>query len=82
MVIFEAECTRVGINEDIQKIQVLRLFLDDSFQDWYSSMLIKYTVNSEWSIWKNNFCETYATKGWTPIRYAFLFKYRQGSLLE
>lgn len=82
IVIFEAECSRIGIDEDIQKIQVFRLFLDDSCQDWYSSMLMKYTLNSEWSIWKNNFCETYANKGWSPIRYAFLFKYRQGSLLE
>ncbi|CAG4981234.1 unnamed protein product [Colias eurytheme] len=82
MDIFEAECTRIGIDEDIQKIQVFRLFLDDSCQDWYNSMLIKYTISSKWYIWKKNFCETYATKGWTPIRYAFLFKYRQGSLLE
>ncbi|XP_014357289.1 uncharacterized protein LOC106709891 [Papilio machaon] len=82
MVIFEAECTRIGIDEDIQKIQVFRLFLDDSCQDWYNSMLIKYTVNSEWCIWKKNFCETYVNIGWTPIRYAFSFKYRQGSLLE
>lgn len=82
MVIFETECTRLGITDDIYKIQVLRLFLDDSCQDWYSSMLIKYTMNSEWSIWKNNFCETYMNKGWTPVRYAILFKYRQGSLIE
>ncbi|XP_062532447.1 uncharacterized protein LOC134201529 [Bombyx mori] len=82
MIIFEAECTRIGIDVDIQKIQVLRLFLDDSCQDWYNSMLIKYTINSEWGIWKKSFCETYVNKGWTPIRYAILFKYRQGSLLE
>lgn len=82
MDIFETECTRLGINEDIQKIQVFRLFLDDSCQDWYNSMLIKYTISSEWGIWKNKFCETYVNKGWSPIRYAFLFKYRQGSLLE
>lgn len=82
MIIFETECARVGISDDIHKIQGLRLFLDDSCQDWYSSMLIKYTLNSEWCIWKKNFCETYMNKGWTPVRYAFLFKYRQGSLLE
>lgn len=82
MIIFESECTRIGIDEDIQKIQVFRLFLDDSCQDWYNSMLIKYTINSEWGIWKKSFCETYVNKGWTPIRYAILFKYRQGSLLE
>lgn len=79
---FETECVRVGISEDIQKIHVFRLFLDDSCQDWYNSMLIKNTIESEWCIWKTSFCETYASKGWTPIRYAILFKYRQGSLLE
>lgn len=82
MTTFESECVRLGIDEDIQKIQVVRLFLEDSCLDWYSSMLIKYTVNSEWSIWKKNFCETYADKGWSPVRYAILFKYMQGTLLE
>lgn len=80
--IFENECIRIGIDKDIEKIQVFRLFLDDPGQDWYNSMLIKYTVNSEWCIWKKNFCETFVNKGWTPIRYAFTFKYRQGTLLE
>lgn len=82
MTIFEAECTRLGIDEDTRKIEVFRLFLDDSCLDWYSSMLIKYTVNSQWSLWKKNFCETYADKGWSPVRYAILFKYIQGTLLE
>lgn len=82
MTTFEAECARQGIEEEVQKIEALRLFLDDSCLDWYSSMLIKHTINSEWQTWKNNFCETYANKGWSPVRYAILFKYRQGSLLE
>ncbi|KAK9878604.1 hypothetical protein WA026_022865 [Henosepilachna vigintioctopunctata] len=29
-----------------------------------------------------SFSETYVNKGWTPIGYAFLFKYSQGLLLE
>lgn len=82
MTIFEAECTRLGIEEDLEKIEALRLFLEDSCVDWYTSMLIKYTVNSDWLIWKKSFCDTYADKGWTQVRYALLFKYRQGSLLE
>lgn len=81
MTIFEAECARIGI-EDVQKIEIFRLFIEDSCLDWYSSMLIKHTINSEWAMWKKNFCETYADKGWSPIRYAMFFKYRQGSLLE
>ncbi|KAK9876358.1 hypothetical protein WA026_012667, partial [Henosepilachna vigintioctopunctata] len=75
MFIFEAECSRIGVDEDIEKIQVFRLFLEDSCLDWYNSMLIKHTINSEWCIWKKSFCETYVNKSWTPIRYAFLFKY-------
>ncbi|XP_052740284.1 uncharacterized protein LOC112046454 [Bicyclus anynana] len=82
MDIFEAECNRLGIKDSIEKIQVFRLFLEDSCQDWYNSMLIKYTINSEWDNWKIKFCKTYEDKGWSPIRYAFLFKYRQGTLLE
>ncbi|XP_045777062.1 uncharacterized protein LOC123875337 [Maniola jurtina] len=68
MAIFESECTRVGIEGDTKKIEALRLFLEDSCLDWYSSRLIKHTVNSEWSTWKENFCETYADKGWSPIK--------------
>lgn len=82
MTTFEAECVRIGIDEDVRKIEIFRLFIEDSCLDWYSSMLIKHTINSEWVMWKKNFCETYADKGWSPIRYAMLFKYRQGSLLE
>ncbi|XP_041980224.1 uncharacterized protein LOC121733888 isoform X2 [Aricia agestis] len=82
MTIFETEYARVGIEEDVKKIEIFRLFLEDSSKDWYSSMLIKHTINSEWDIWKQDFCETYADKGWSPIRYAMLFKYRQGSLLD
>lgn len=82
MAIFESECTRIGLDEDTKKIQVFRLFLDDFCQDWYNSMLIKCTVDSEWNLWKTNFCETFVSKGWSPIRYAFLYRYKQGSLLE
>ncbi|CAF4882081.1 unnamed protein product [Pieris macdunnoughi] len=39
-------------------------------------MLIKLTVDSEWINWKKNFCETFASKGWSPIRYALAFKYQ------
>lgn len=82
MTIYETECTRVGINESITKIEILRSFLEDSCLDWYSSMLIKHTVNSEWTIWKQSFCETYVDSGWSPIRYAMTFKYKQGALLD
>lgn len=45
-------------------------------------MLLKLTIESEWEKWERNFCEMFANKGWTPIRYAFSFRYQNGSLLD
>lgn len=45
-------------------------------------MIMKLTMNSEWSIWKSKFCETFANKGWNPVTYALSFKYKDGSLLD
>lgn len=45
-------------------------------------MMIKFSVQAEWSEWKRNFVETYANKGWAASRYALSFKYQTGSLLE
>jgi hypothetical protein len=79
---FNKECERFQINEDRKKIEILKNFLEYSSVDWYSCMLIKNTVESEWSKWEKNFCETFANKGWSPTRYALTFKYQAGSLLE
>lgn len=80
--IFESECKRFDVTEDEKKIEILRLFLDKACVDWYSSMVIKLTMNSEWSTWKNKFCKSFANKGWNPVRYALFFKYKDGSLLD
>lgn len=45
-------------------------------------MILKFTVQSEWNNWKKSFSETFGNKGWSPIRYAFAFKYQAGSLLD
>lgn len=82
MEIFEKECLRFDITRDEKKIEILRLFMDKSTTDWYSSMIIKLSLNSEWSVWKQKFCETFANKGWSPVIYALLFKYKEGSLLD
>lgn len=37
MSIFEAECSRLGIEEDLKKIEALRLFLEGSCVDWYTN---------------------------------------------
>ncbi|KAF2895857.1 hypothetical protein ILUMI_10320 [Ignelater luminosus] len=73
---------RLGIVDDIEEIEILWLFLEDSCIDWYSSMLKKLLLDSEWIRWKEFFCETYADKSWTLVRYAISFKYIADSLLE
>lgn len=79
---FESECERFDLENNQEKIEVLRLFLEGSCTDWYSSMLTKLTINSDWTNWKKNFCETYEDKGWFPTKYAIGFKYINGSLLD
>lgn len=79
---YESECERLGITTDVQKIEALRLFLDDAGKDWFKSMLIKNTLNSEWRTWKENFLQTFADKGWSSVTYALNYKYLTGSILE
>ncbi|CAB3236355.1 unnamed protein product [Arctia plantaginis] len=82
MEVFKTECERFNLIKDEEKIEIFRLFLEKSCTDWYSSMMIKLSLQSEWSEWKPNFLQTYASKGWTTSRYALSFKYQSGSLLE
>ncbi|XP_063832236.1 uncharacterized protein LOC135087399 [Ostrinia nubilalis] len=79
---FESECERFQIRHDEEKIGILKHLLEKQCLDWYASMLIKMSMNSDWAKWKNAFCETYGNKGWSQIKYAFIFKYQSGSLLE
>lgn len=79
---FETECERFEIIQDATKIEILKHFLEKQCLDWYTSMIIKFTVKSEWSVWKMNLCETYGNKGWSQVKYAYTFRYQTGSLLE
>lgn len=79
---FEKECDRFEIDKNEKKIEILRSMLEKPSLDWYSSMMIKYSINSEWNVWKTNFIQTYGNKGWSQVKYAFNFKYQTGSLLE
>lgn len=79
---FENECTRFEIFKDEEKIETLKYLLEKQCLDWYTSMLIKCTINTRWEIWKSNFCETYGSKGWSHVKYAFNFKFQGGSLIE
>lgn len=82
MEVFEKECARFDIVKEEEKIEIFRLFLEKSCIDWYSSMMIKHGLHSEWSEWKSSFLQTYTNKGWTSSKYALSFRYQSGSLLE
>lgn len=79
---FENECTRFEILKEAERIETLKFLLEKQCLDWYTSMLIKFTLNAGWALWKINFCETYAKKGWSQVKYAFAFKFQGGSLRE
>ena len=79
---YESECNRLNITKDVEKIEILRLFLEDNCRDWHSSMLIKNTLNSEWRMWRENFLETFADKGWSPVMHAINYRFLNGSLLD
>lgn len=79
---FEKECERFNISEDEKRIEILKSFMDKVAMDWYDCTLLKLTIEAEWKEWKRTFCITFASKGWSPIRYALSFKYRTGSLLD
>lgn len=79
---FEKECERFNIIKDETKIDILRLFLEKSCLEWYSSMIIKLTVNSEWNEWKNKFLETFRNQGWDVVTYALAFRYKEGLLID
>ncbi|XP_041982529.1 uncharacterized protein LOC121735693 [Aricia agestis] len=79
---FEKECIRCDVTTDESKIEVLRLFLDKSCLDWYNSMIIKLSMNSDWSQWKDKFCHSFINKGWNPVIYALSFKYKEGLLVD
>lgn len=79
---FEKECSRFQIDKKEDKIELLKLFLDKPSLDWYSSTLIRLTVNAGWSEWKKRFLECFTDNGWNNVTYALSFKYREGSLTD
>ncbi|XP_050339627.1 uncharacterized protein LOC126765939 [Bactrocera neohumeralis] len=79
---FESECARFDLNRDTERITALRLFLNDSENDWYESMLIKHGLNTLWKIWQVSFLKTFADKSWSSVMYALNFKHLNGSLLQ
>ena len=70
---FEEECARYGIEENIQKVKCLKLFLQDRAIDWYDATAIKIGKD-DWFVWQTSFLKVFATKGWAQVRNAHNFK--------
>lgn len=79
---FEKECSRFEIKQDGEKIDVLRLFLDRSVQNWYNSMMIREEDEKIWVIWRRKFIDTFGSRGWQSRAYAHNYKFIEGSLLD
>lgn len=79
---FEQECHRFNLTKDQTKIEVLRLFLEKSCVDWYSSTATRLTVEATWEEWRNRFLLTFANRGWGAITYAHTYTYKDGSLID
>lgn len=80
--LFEQECERHHIETDERKIQILRLFMEESTKEWYNSMLIRYSIKEPWTAWRNSFIKSFPDNTWDNVYYAFKFHYINGSLTE
>ena len=78
---FKAECARYNIEEEVQKVKCLKLFLQDRAKDWYDANVIKIS-KEDWSLWEISFLKVFSAKSWTQVRYAYGFRHLTGSLVE
>lgn len=81
MDLFVSECTRLKCKEE-NYAETLRFFLEGPALDWFQSFLKINKITRPWEHWKNFFIDTFAVIGWQEIKYAYEFRYLNGSLLE
>ncbi|XP_044766220.1 uncharacterized protein LOC123322343 [Coccinella septempunctata] len=79
---FESECMRCGVEEDMDKILILRLFLDGIAKEWFDSKLIILGLETDFQIWKNNCLDSFCETSWHKHREAYSFRYIGGSLVD
>ncbi|XP_076301773.1 uncharacterized protein LOC143219848 [Lasioglossum baleicum] len=79
---FEAECTRCQVTSDQDKILILRLFLDGTAKDWFSSKVVTIGLDVEFEIWRTIFLDSFRETGWRKSKEAYSFRYIGGSLVD
>lgn len=75
---FETECQRLLIERD-RYWEVIRLFLEDNAEKWYNTTRLS-TETQSWETWRESFLENFASRGLAAARYAFSYRYINGSL--
>lgn len=79
---FETECTRCEVEEDRDRILILRLFMDGIAKEWFDSKLIRLGLDKSFQIWKENCLESFCETSWHKYREAYSFRYIGGSLVD
>lgn len=79
--LFEKESARFGLSGQKQ-IEVLKSCLDPGMCDWFSVNQRRLSSDSDWSVWKKQLLSTFSDHSWRPIRYAYNFKFLNGSLID
>lgn len=78
---FEKEISRFELKGS-RVIEIFRLCLDASMNDWFLSSQKKFGVNAEWKLWKEDLISTFSDRSWRPVRYAYSFKFLNGSYID
>ena len=79
--IFVSECERVGVAL-ADRIQAVRIFLEGSPLEWYMAMRKLEPTETSWENFSSIFLESFSSKGWTEVTYAYSYKHMYGSLSE
>lgn len=56
---FEKECERCQVMLDEDKVLILRLFLEGTAKDWYSSKVMALGLDESFDIWKKTILESF-----------------------
>lgn len=77
---FQKESSRFDLSGQKQ-IEIFKSYLDSSMDDWFSVNQRRLPSDADWSIWKKQLLSTFSDHSWKPIKYAFNYKFLNGSLI-
>lgn len=78
---FEKESGRFGL-KGTKQIEVLKSCLDSTLNDWFAVNQHRFPISATWSEWKAKLISTFGDNSFRAIRYAYNFKFINGSLID